>query len=510
MLRSPLRGPDSSNLDPSSVEKPPTDEPGFETDFAVLRARFAARGGGLPPDLSADLALDIVLNEIVEQACLATGASGAAIALKRDQELVCRATSGNTAPELGSRLDASQGLSGECVRTGQIQVCNDAEIDSGADVVASRQLGVRSVIVLPLAHGTEVVGVLEAFSTRPAAFGERDCHTLEALAQRVLKNVEHAVQTVPSAAESVREPEVAASREPVREGEPDSDQSASPSFADDVPFFLAGYDANVGVESRLGPVGGVRPGRAVRIVTGILGVAVLLSAIGMGVLALVRLGWIQSDSTRASGPGAGSRQDVRSTAAAGNPGPKVSDAAASQQGQVAAHGATSIAGTTASQSRNAPSSPLPPPGGLVVYDNGKEVFRITPGQQAQVQGETAKSAAKAVTPAAPMQAPSQQKPSMTNPVVQLPEEDAENSLVRRVEPDYPREARQHGIQGVVVLDVRIARDGSVEDVQVISGQPLLVRAAMDAVKQWRFKPRAADGHSVEMETRVTLSFRLPK
>ncbi len=99
---------------------------------------------------------------------------------------------------------------------------------------------------------------------------------------------------------------------------------------------------------------------------------------------------------------------------------------------------------------------------------------------------------------------------MTNPVVQLPEEDAENSLVRRVEPDYPREARQQGIQGVVVLDVRIARDGSVEDMQVISGQPLLVRAAMDAVKQWRFKPRAPDGHPAEMETRVTLSFRLPQ
>lgn len=99
---------------------------------------------------------------------------------------------------------------------------------------------------------------------------------------------------------------------------------------------------------------------------------------------------------------------------------------------------------------------------------------------------------------------------MTNPVVQLSQEDGENSLVRRVEPDYPREARQQGIQGVVVLDVRIARDGSVEDVQVISGQPLLVRAAMDAVKQWRFKPRAADGRPVEMETRVTLSFRLPQ
>ena len=99
---------------------------------------------------------------------------------------------------------------------------------------------------------------------------------------------------------------------------------------------------------------------------------------------------------------------------------------------------------------------------------------------------------------------------MTKPVVELSEEDAESGLVRRVEPDYPSEARQQRIQGAVVLDVRIAADGAVEDVQVIRGQPLLVHAAMDAVKQWRFKPRTADGHPVAMETQVTLTFRLPQ
>ena len=82
--------------------------------------------------------------------------------------------------------------------------------------------------------------------------------------------------------------------------------------------------------------------------------------------------------------------------------------------------------------------------------------------------------------------------------------------MRRVEPDYPQAARQQGIQGQVVLEVRIAASGEVQDLEVISGSPLLTRAAMDAVKQWRFKPRAADGHPVEMQTRVTLSFRLPQ
>jgi len=78
----------------------------FESDFVELAARFAAHGAGnFSPELSAELALEIVLNEIVEGACLAMGATGAAIVLERDGEMSCRASSGDTAPELGARLD---------------------------------------------------------------------------------------------------------------------------------------------------------------------------------------------------------------------------------------------------------------------------------------------------------------------------------------------------------------------------------------------------------------------
>src|SRR5260221_2379825 len=70
----------------------------FEADFAALAARFSAQsGGGLSAELSADLALEIVLNEIVEHACLSIGANGAAISLHRDRALACRVSSGSTA-----------------------------------------------------------------------------------------------------------------------------------------------------------------------------------------------------------------------------------------------------------------------------------------------------------------------------------------------------------------------------------------------------------------------------
>ena len=74
-----------------------------EWDLGELAAKFAEHGGGrVSPEISADLALQIVLNEIVEQACLATGASGAAIVLERGGEWVCRASAGSKRSAIGS------------------------------------------------------------------------------------------------------------------------------------------------------------------------------------------------------------------------------------------------------------------------------------------------------------------------------------------------------------------------------------------------------------------------
>lgn len=86
-------------------------------DGAALRElanALSAHGGGA---LSADLALDLVLNEIVEHARLATGATAAAIALARGDEIVCRATTGSNAPDLGVQLNVHSGLSGACVQS---------------------------------------------------------------------------------------------------------------------------------------------------------------------------------------------------------------------------------------------------------------------------------------------------------------------------------------------------------------------------------------------------------
>lgn len=84
---------------------------------------------------------------------------------------------------------------------------------------------------------------------------------------------------------------------------------------------------------------------------------------------------------------------------------------------------------------------------------------------------------------------------------------SEGHLVNRIEPVYPKIAILTGIQGEVKLHAIIARDGSIESLSVVSGHPLLVRAAVDAVRQWRYRPYYLNGEPVEVETLITVNFK---
>ena len=81
-------------------------------------------------------------------------------------------------------------------------------------------------------------------------------------------------------------------------------------------------------------------------------------------------------------------------------------------------------------------------------------------------------------------------------------------LVRRVNPTYPPLARQARIQGTVVLHAVISKDGSIEGLTLISGHPMLAPAAIDAVKQWKYKPYLLNGEPVEVDTEVLVNFTL--
>lgn len=81
-------------------------------------------------------------------------------------------------------------------------------------------------------------------------------------------------------------------------------------------------------------------------------------------------------------------------------------------------------------------------------------------------------------------------------------------LVNRVQPMYPPLARQTRISGTVKLHAIIGKDGTVQQLQVVSGHPLLVQAALDAVKQWRYQPTLLNGEPVEVDTEIDVIFSL--
>ena len=130
---------------------------------------------------------DPQLKKILEEACVTTGATGAAIALRRGTEIVCCASTGPDAPSLGARLDSHNGLSGCCIETRQPQQCSDTETDPRVNLEACRRLGVRSIVVLPLLDSDQAFGIFEILWSRPDGFGQHDLETLNTLANRILE-----------------------------------------------------------------------------------------------------------------------------------------------------------------------------------------------------------------------------------------------------------------------------------------------------------------------------------
>jgi len=81
-------------------------------------------------------------------------------------------------------------------------------------------------------------------------------------------------------------------------------------------------------------------------------------------------------------------------------------------------------------------------------------------------------------------------------------------LIRKVTPNYPPLAKQARIQGAVVLQAEISKEGTIQNLQLISGHPMLAPAAIEAVKQWRYKPYLLNGEPVAVETQVVVNFSL--
>ncbi len=156
-----------------------------------------------------EASLDAALRLVSEQSVVMTRATGSAIALKQGQVMFCRARAGTTAPELGAQLDGTSGLSGECVRTGRLLICHDTESDPRVDLAVCRLLGIRSMVVMPLYLGVELIGVFEVFSSTPSAFGRHEISVLESMGELIVSVVEPAPEVSSRASDPTATPVIA-------------------------------------------------------------------------------------------------------------------------------------------------------------------------------------------------------------------------------------------------------------------------------------------------------------
>lgn len=159
----------------------------FEQDIATARTHPPAASttvqyefNSLGPDLN------VALRLIGERARSLTRGTGAAIALAHNGSMMCRASIGTHTPALGTTLEASSGLSGECVRGKRALRCDDTENDPRVNVESCQRLGIRSILAAPIQYEREIIGLLEVFSPQSFAFDEGDVAVVERLAQTVL------------------------------------------------------------------------------------------------------------------------------------------------------------------------------------------------------------------------------------------------------------------------------------------------------------------------------------
>ncbi|MGB7330205.1 MAG: TonB family protein [Terriglobales bacterium] len=474
-----------------------------------------------------DQRLDPTLATITDAARQMTGASGAALAMWKEGAMVCRARSGETAPALGARLSSETGISGECFRTGKVQNCVDTENDPLVDVEVCRSLGLRSIAVLPIQGWRGINGILEVFSTKPTAFTEQHITLLQQLAALA----ERARATQPHGASS------AATKIPSEKPQPSGLLPASDRVGDVALAFL-------GTRSRPFALGAI----------GLLAISLIAL--------MIWLGWRGPDEpdgkahAASSAPVATSEsmKSVESSIARmaivlppdkqipdkhlpgmhvpdndpvwkANPGgealsPSGKPSAGSpvkfaSKVDVLAGKKTPADGSRADRSQVSRSQENREP---LLADVAANVALPHDASSSPTglhsDSESDKTVAPEPSPASAAstnQFPASEvlsaKASLPQPSVLVSQGVTGGQLMHRVAPVYPAQARTLRLEGTVVLTAVVMEDGTVSDVRVVDGSPALARSAVDAVKQWRYKPYQLDGKPVKNEITINVAFK---
>jgi TonB family protein len=313
---------------------------------------------------SLDSVPDHLLREFVEQALQMTHATGALIALGQQGEMICRAVAGDSASEIGARIEAGSDSRSVIVYPGKTQPLSSSELSSRADAEAHQKPGANAVMVVPLLREDRLLGLIKVFSRRPFAFGVCDLQMLQDLAGSFAANLQLSTDSTGAVHESSG---IAAALDPLP------------------------VEKNDPRLTRMWLFG------------------VCISAVIACLLCFYSL-WKLTDPVR-----------------------------------TLAKGQVTLLSTILTEP--------------------------APSSRSQVM---------------------------------------EGTLLRRVDPTYPLQALQRRIQGQVLLQVRINKDGFVYGATAIRGEPILSQAAVEAARQWRYSPYRRKNKPIDVAGQITFEFSLLK
>jgi TonB family protein len=435
--------------------------PSLETQVEGMESHIADEG------LQRDGAVQFLANRLLDL----TSASGAAIAVREAPEMVCRASAG-LAPEIGVQISSSSGLTGECIRSGKMIYCEDTELDSRVDREACRELNLRCSLIVPVTHDQEVEGVLELFSPRAAAFGE-DHRWLAQRVAEIVAHIAHGASHRAPVATPAPQPELKVATTPVTAAvaSQPSVEHASPLKSEPLPEPLRVtpldlYDTSSSGHLRLWLM------------------LAFVFALVLVVILVRHSSKAPSVSLPSQAPAQPAAQAPASSTPAAEKGLRVRESHPSAEPQRA-------------RDVDAPETVETP----IVVPRGQAV---SSSDNAPVEAPTVEFNQSANLSGVPV-------PVITDmPQLKVSAVITGGSVIHREEPNYPTLALRRRIEGDVILQAHIAKDGTVASVRQVKGSPVLGGAAIAAVRKWRYEPFKRDNVPQEMDSTITIQFHIPK
>jgi TonB family protein len=495
------------------------------------------------------------LAAIAQRAQAFTNASGTAIALGEGNmdEIICRARSGSSAPDVGTALRVEGSFTGLCIQSGKELRCDDAETDTRVDTAAIRALGIRSMVVTPIKEDNRVVGVLAVFAPTAHAFTITHVAVLKTmgdqisvLLQKDRRAREEGVQPEPARPEPPRPAVPVAAPKPVAAAPPPvviepaapapapAPRAAYPVVSKVEPIkttvvaediappvtppsreerrsaqkmdhraSLSSFDAVAGDEKKSG---------VSLLAVGVGAVAVLAAASTFFVLKMRKPGNAPAVQHAQVTPNPQTTQPVAPTSAApantqpasvaspsSAPAPKapVDNSSENSKRSEKSPVKSSVPEKTAPAEKRAPETET-----VALSTAPSKIATSTPDASQDAAPALALGATPGSGSLSALAKTGGAKPSM------LAQSELEPvQVLKKVSPIYPAIAKQRRLNGILVVDALVDKSGKVTTLNVVSGPPVFRDAAFDAIKQWQFKPAMLNGQPIDQHTQIRLEFK---